>query len=113
VCRPGCPTASDFTHAQGRATEPSSASDYRNVVDATGAVDVTRRMIAEIVAATADGKTLVNTDGERDAIGFIDITDASQPTAAGSILLDPNSADGTPYSLTSVRCCATSTPSSR
>ncbi len=99
-------TASDSTHAQGRGDwtfqRVGTFANYRNVVDATGAVDVTRRTIAEIVAATADGKTLVYTDGERDAIGFIDITDPSQPTAAGSVLLDPNPADGMPYSPTSV-----------
>ena len=56
----------------------------------------------EIVAATADGKTLIYTDGDRDTIGFIDITNPVAPTAAGSVPLDPDPADDMDYSPTSV-----------
>lgn len=38
---------------------------------------------AEIIAATADGMTLVYTDSPGGSIGFIDITDPSAPVAAG------------------------------
>jgi len=38
---------------------------------------------AEIIAATEDGMTLVYTDSPGGSIGFIDITDPANPTAAG------------------------------
>jgi hypothetical protein len=44
--------------------------------------------VSEIVASTPDGKTLVYTDAEQGAIGFIDIADPSSPAAAGTVALD-------------------------
>ncbi len=38
---------------------------------------------AEIVAATPDGRTLIYTDSPLEALGFVDITVASSPRAAG------------------------------
>jgi len=38
---------------------------------------------AEIIAATADGMTLVYTDSPAGVVGFIDITDPANPVAAG------------------------------
>jgi hypothetical protein len=38
---------------------------------------------AEIISATADGMTLVYSDSPAEVIGFIDITDPANPTAAG------------------------------
>ncbi|MEL6551407.1 MAG: esterase-like activity of phytase family protein [Pseudomonadota bacterium] len=43
---------------------------------------------AEIIAATADGMTLVYTDGPAEVVGFIDISDPANPTAAGAIELE-------------------------
>ncbi len=43
---------------------------------------------AEIIAASADGMTLVYTDSPAGMIGFIDITDATAPAPAGVIVLD-------------------------
>jgi hypothetical protein len=53
----------------------------------------TGRTIAEIVAATEDGNTLAYVDGQQRAIGFVDITDAARPRAAGFVPTDgePNS----------------------
>jgi len=42
---------------------------------------------AEIIAATADGMTLVYSDSPAGVIGFIDITDPANPVAAGSFAL--------------------------
>lgn len=42
---------------------------------------------AEIISATADGMTLVYTDGPAEVVGFIDITDPAKPVAAGGIAL--------------------------
>lgn len=43
---------------------------------------------AEIIAATADGMTLVYTDSPGASIGFIDITDPANPLAAGVFMPD-------------------------
>lgn len=43
---------------------------------------------AEIISATADGMTLVYSDSPAEVIGFIDISDATNPTAAGVIELE-------------------------
>jgi len=45
-------------------------------------------MVAEIVAATADGMTLVYTDSPGKRIGFVDIADPRAPRAAGVVALD-------------------------
>ncbi|MEM9388274.1 MAG: esterase-like activity of phytase family protein [Pseudomonadota bacterium] len=49
----------------------------------TGVLDV--ETVSEIVAATANGLTLVYTDGENDQIGFVDIADPSSPTPGGTL----------------------------
>lgn len=43
---------------------------------------------AEIISATADGMTLVYTDGPAEILGFIDISDPSNPIAKGAIELE-------------------------
>lgn len=43
---------------------------------------------SEIIAATADGMTLVYTDSPGEVVGFIDITDPAAPVAAGVVELD-------------------------
>lgn len=50
---------------------------------------------AEIIAATADGMTLVYTDSPGGSIGFIDITDPANPTPLGVFMPDgePTSVD--------------------
>jgi hypothetical protein len=58
--------------------------------------------VSEIIAATADGRTLVYTDGVRGTVGFIDITDPGTPQPGGVVVLDPNLADDVDYSPTSV-----------
>ena len=42
-------------------------------------------VVAEIVAATRDGKTLAYTDSQTEAIGFVDISDPSAPVASGTL----------------------------
>jgi hypothetical protein len=58
--------------------------------------------VSEIVAATADGKTLIYTDADRGTIGFIDITNPAAPAAGGTVVLDPDPTDDVDYSPTSV-----------
>ena len=47
--------------------------------------DVDDETVAEIVAATPDGNTLVYTDSETEKLGFVDITDPSNPQPAGAV----------------------------
>lgn len=62
--------------------------------------------VSEIVAATADGHTLVYTDSPGEAIGLVDISDPSSPTAVGVVALagEPTSVDvlGNEYALVAV-----------
>jgi hypothetical protein len=57
--------------------------------------DRARRSIAEIVAATPDGNTLIYVDGDQRGLGFVDITDPAAPRPAGFVPLE-----GDPTSVT-------------
>jgi len=57
--------------------------------------DITKKTIAEIVAVTKDGNTLIYTDGKTDNLGYVDITNPSKPMAAGITALG-----GEPTSVT-------------
>lgn len=50
--------------------------------------DQGKETVAEIVAATEDGMTLVYTDSEQEALGLVDIADAKAPKPAGFVPLD-------------------------
>ncbi|MEO1059407.1 MAG: alkaline phosphatase, partial [Actinomycetota bacterium] len=50
--------------------------------------DVSRETSAEIIAATADGMTLVYSDSPLGAVGFVDITDPANPAASGLVEVD-------------------------
>ena len=58
--------------------------------------------VSEIIAATADGRTLVYTDAIRGAVGFIGITNPAQPVPLGTFPLDANPDDAVDHSPTSV-----------
>ena len=47
--------------------------------------DVDSETVAEIVAATVDGMTLIYTDSEQEQLGFVDISDARNPQPAGTL----------------------------
>ena len=47
--------------------------------------DLSRESSAEIIAATADGMTLVYTDSPLGVIGLIDITDPASPAPLGVV----------------------------
>lgn len=64
--------------------------------------DGAEETVSEIIASTADGRTLVYTDGVRGTVGLIDITNPARPQPKGTIPLDPNPDDDTEYSPTSV-----------
>jgi hypothetical protein len=50
--------------------------------------DAKTKTLAEIVTVSDDGRTLAYTDGEQNAIGFIDITDAAAPKPAGLVKVE-------------------------
>ena len=47
--------------------------------------DINLETVAEIVAASKDGNTLIYTDGKQDAIGFVNIKNAKKPKSAGIV----------------------------
>lgn len=49
--------------------------------------DVNNETVAEIVAATADGNTLIYSDSQLEVAGFVDITDPANPQPAGTVAL--------------------------
>lgn len=51
--------------------------------------DTGTAMVAEIVAATDDGMTLVYTNSAAESVGFVDIGNPHAPRALGEIDLDP------------------------
>ena len=54
--------------------------------------------VAEIVASTPDGKTLIYTDSASEEIGFVSITNPKHPTSSGSLKMpgEPTSVAVTP-----------------
>lgn len=67
--------------------------------------DITTETVAEIVAASQDGMTLIYTDGANEGLGFIDITDPADPQPDGTVALggEPTSvAVAGPYALASI-----------
>ncbi len=74
--------------APAKATEPftriASFPIFQNLPEGT---DPTTETVAEIVTSAMDGKLLVYTDSELEAIGKVDISDAANPEAAGVIML--------------------------
>ncbi|MBZ8132599.1 esterase-like activity of phytase family protein [Afifella sp. IM 167] len=49
--------------------------------------DAKKATVAEIIAASEDGMTLVYTDAEQEAVGIIDISDPAAPKPAGFVAL--------------------------
>lgn len=50
--------------------------------------DQSQETSPEIIAASADGNTIVYSDSPFEALGFVDITDAKKPVAGGIVKLD-------------------------
>lgn len=70
---------------------------------------IDQETVAEIVAASADGNTLIYTDSPNDQVGFVDITDPAQPAPLGVLGLagEPTSvAVHGPHALVAVNTSA-------
>lgn len=79
----------------------STLANYRNNDE------IGEETVSEIIAATRDGKTLVYTDSPGNQIGFVDITDPTNPLPAGvfdKLGGEPTAVDvlGNKYALVSV-----------
>lgn len=63
--------------------------------------DIADTTVSEIVAATADGNTLVYTDSPLEEVGFVDITDPAAPLPTGKLALggEPTSVSILPSGL--------------
>lgn len=57
---------------------------YRNLAEGD---DSNSETVAEIIAASEDGNTIIYTDSEMERLGFVDISDISNPQAAGFLAL--------------------------
>lgn len=71
--------------------------------------DIDQETVAEIVAASTDGNTLIYTDSPNDQIGFVDISDPAQPAPLGVLGLagEPTSvAVHGPHALVAVNTSA-------
>ena len=66
-------------------TKPTAESYFERIatfpVFLNAAIDV--QTVAEIVAASEDGNTLIYTDSEHDRVGFVDIADPEHPAPLG------------------------------
>jgi hypothetical protein len=73
-----------------------SATPVRSF-DRMATYDVTDE-VAEIIASTPDGKTVIHTDSASDEIGFVDITDPKHPTGTRLLAMpgEPTSVAVTP-----------------
>jgi hypothetical protein len=89
-----------------RYARPSAARSFQRIATLGNYLnngdDAADETVSEIIAATANGRTLAYTDAIRGTVGFIDITVPSHPVPLGTLPLDPDPADDVEHSPTSV-----------
>lgn len=93
----------DANRAQGKAFQRiATVANYLNNTPEQFAANT----VAEILAASKDGKTLVYTDSPLEQIGFVDISDAANPVPTGTLAMggEPTSVDvlGNEYVLAAI-----------
>ncbi|MFK8250933.1 esterase-like activity of phytase family protein [Ancylobacter terrae] len=69
------------------ATAFNRIATFNVVENLPAGADAAKSTVAEIIAATADGNTLVYTDSPGERVGLIDITDPAAPKPAGTVAL--------------------------
>jgi hypothetical protein len=76
-----------LTHGTAFAVPDAGAGDPDGLFQHVGTFDVTLNgnEVAEIVAATANGRRLVYTDASTGSIGFVDIADPANPIGEGML----------------------------
>lgn len=75
-------------HAQGQAENFNRIATFEAFRNVPAGRTVSKKSIAEIIAASEDGRLLAYTDGEQQGIGLIDITNPASPQPAGFIPVD-------------------------
>ena len=80
-----CALVAGAAHAENNFNRIASFPTWTNIA---AGEDQNRETSAEIIAATADGMTLVYTDSSLGVLGRIDITDPRNPKPLGNIALD-------------------------
>lgn len=73
------------THAQAQTQNFNRIATFESFRNVPAGRTVSKKSVAEIVAASQDGRLLAYTDGEQKGIGLIDITEPDTPKAAGFI----------------------------
>ena len=63
----------------------SRVANFEAAANVPAGRNISKKSVAEIVAASPDGNTLVYTDGEQQGIGFIDSRNPSAPKAMGFV----------------------------
>lgn len=72
-------------HAQAQTQNFNRIATFESFRNVPAGRTVSKKSVAEIVAASQDGRLLAYTDGEQKGIGLIDITEPDTPKAAGFI----------------------------
>ena len=85
-------------HAQAQGENFNRIATFEAFRNVPAGRTVSKKSIAEIIAASEDGRLLAYTDGEQKGIGLIDITNPASPQQAGFIPVD-----GEPTSLVILR----------
>ncbi|GLI27604.1 hypothetical protein ARHIZOSPH14_18460 [Agromyces rhizosphaerae] len=70
------------------ATAFHRTATYPVYLNVPAGVDPADETVAEISAISPDGDTVIYTDAEGERIGFLDVTDPSNPVGAGTLALD-------------------------
>ena len=74
-----------WNHKHAGKPSPKSFERIATLANFAGNAEAGDSTVAEIIASTANGRTLVYTDGSRQEIGFIDITKPHLPVPAGKL----------------------------
>jgi hypothetical protein len=85
-------------HAQAQSENFNRIATFEAFRNVPAGRTVSKKSIAEIIAASEDGRLLAYTDSEQQGIGLIDITNPASPQPAGFIPVD-----GEPTSLVILR----------
>lgn len=76
-----------FAAANAQAQQFTRIATLPVFLNLDAGVDPATETVAEIIAATADGMTVVYTDSPGERLGLIDITDPANPRPAGAVAL--------------------------
>ncbi|MSW23787.1 MAG: hypothetical protein F2905_04255 [Actinobacteria bacterium] len=85
-----CAQAFLLVHAQGQTENFNRIATFEAFRNVPAGRTVSKKSIAEIIAASEDGRLLAYTDGEQHGIGLIDITNPASPQQLLAALTAPD-----------------------